>query len=166
MNGKVDISDSQLDGILQGLVMRCGTAVIENSLIQINTNTWKNCNNLFDAVNDIWGEDAMLPYAALLIGNSNTSKYQYPSDVKLVNSTIRVIGDKNNYKNESNVHSAYLCANSKKGLGITFRYDSLTLKKFSPRTWEKGTQQNIDAKMTDTIPEIRSIIFHTVAVGL
>lgn len=142
VNGKVDISDSKLYGITHGLIMRGGTAEIENSLIQVNTDKWSNNNPLGITIsnyNSTWRDDCQVPYAALLVGNNNNSKYQYPSDVTLKDDSIVVIGK---YKNETHVKSAYLYANTGKDLGITFRYDRLT--KFLPRAREKGTYQNIN----------------------
>ena len=148
VNGKVNISDSKLYGITHGLIMRGGIAEIENSLIQIDTDKWTNENPLNLRYNSYptmkWVDDIAIPYAALLVGNQNTGKYQYPSDVTLKNDSLVVIGkykdDKAGY-NDYKVNSAYLYANTGAGLGIIFRYDKLT--KFLPRTWKKETYQNV-----------------------
>lgn len=130
VNGKVNITDSKLYGIIQGLIMRGGTALIENSLIQINTDSWNYNSNLYDGN---WGEEASVPYAAVVIGNYNPNKYQYSTDITFRKDTIEVIGKNKDLKN---VYSAYLYANQKKDLGITFRHDTIT--KFLPNKWVKG----------------------------
>lgn len=152
VNGKVNISDSKLYGITHGLIMRGGTAVIENSLIQIDTDKWDDLNPLtpnnplkiWMNYNTEWLDDCQVPYAAVLLGNNNNNKYQYPTNVTFRNDSIVVIGKYKNekYGNKYAVNSAYLYANTRTDLGITFTYDALT--QFLPRSYEKGTQQNLN----------------------
>lgn len=151
VNGKVNISDSKLYGITHGLIMRGGTAEIGNSLIQIDTDKWDDLNPEKAAnplqipinYNNQWHDNCWVPYAAVLIGNNNSSKYQYPTNITFRNDSIVVMGKHKNekYGNQYAVNSAYLYANTGKDLGITFQYDGLT--KFLPRTRVKGAYHNI-----------------------
>ena len=114
--------------------MRGGTAIIDNSLIQIDTDKWTDTRNAYTG--STWDDDAAVSYAAVVIGNNGKTgdkKYQYSTDITFRKDTIEVIGK---YKDLKNVYSAYLYANQKKDLGITFRHDTIT--KFLPKKWEKG----------------------------
>lgn len=149
VNGKVNISDSKLHGVTQGLIMRGGTAKIENSLIQVDTDNWQTTAS---TVVTTWGVDVFVPYAALVIGNYDDIKYQYPTNITLRNDSINVIGklknEQNNKKTDFLVHSAFLQANTTKGLGVTFKYDTLT--KFLPRTFKKAGNTNfIDVEVLE-----------------
>ena len=56
VNGNVNISDSKLYGATQGLIMRGGTAIIDNSLIQIDTDKWTDTRNAYTG--STWDDDA------------------------------------------------------------------------------------------------------------
>lgn len=140
VNGKVNISDSQLYGVTQGLIMRCGTAEIKNTLIQIDTDKWGATGNLYS---DKWGVDMRVPFAAVVIGNNDPNNYQYPTDITFLNDTLTVIGKHIDLKISENVYKAYaahLYSNITEGLRVTFRYDSLT--QFKPYGFYKDGNPN------------------------
>lgn len=142
VNGKVNISDSQLYGVTQGLIMRGGTAEIKNSLIQIDTDKWGATGNLYTGT---WGADMRVPFAAVVIGNNDSKNYQYPTDITFLNDTLTVIGKHKDLKVSNNVYkanAAHLYSNIGEGLRVTFRHDSLT--QFKPHGYYKdGNPNNI-----------------------
>lgn len=82
--GTLSMNSCTVSAELQGVVVRGGTAVIENCTINnISTDDW--AVGYFDNRN--WGTGNTLPLAGITIGNKSNA-YQYPSDVTLKGTTV------------------------------------------------------------------------------
>ena len=82
--GKLNMNHCTVNAKMQGVVVRGGTAVIENCNIA-NTSNDNWAAGYFDNKN--WGTGNTLPLAGITIGNKSTA-YQYPSNVTLTNTTV------------------------------------------------------------------------------
>ena len=115
------VKDSNLNGTMHGAVVRGGTATFTDCQISLNypADNADDANNMahyFDKSN--WGQGNEVNLAAMTIGNKHATSYQYPTNVSLVNTEVKVEGDYANY-----FPSLYAYANSGEGLGVTLTYD-------------------------------------------
>ena len=112
------VKDSNLNGTMHGAVVRGGTATFTDCQISLNypDNDANDMANYFVSRN--WGQGNMVNLAALTIGNKHATSYQYPTNVSLVNTAVKVEGE-----NASCFPSLYAYANSGEGLGVTLTYD-------------------------------------------
>ncbi|MCI6918671.1 hypothetical protein MR813_06505 [bacterium] len=112
------VKASNLNGIMHGAVVRGGTATFTDCQISLNypDNDAESMAKYF--LNRNWGEGNMVNLAALTIGNKHATSYQYPTNVSLVNTEVKVEGVYANY-----FPSLYAYANSGEGLGVTLTYD-------------------------------------------
>ena len=114
------VKDSNLNGTMHGAVVRGGTATFTGCHISLNYPN-DNANvmaNYFDDKSKKWGQGNEVNLAAMTIGNKHATSYQYPTNVSLVNTEVKVEGDYANY-----FPSLYAYANSGEGLGVTLTYD-------------------------------------------
>ena len=112
------VKDSNLNGTMHGAVVRGGTATFTDCHIFLkypNDDAY-DMAHYFD--NRKWGQGNMVNLAAMTIGNKTSTAYQYPTNVSLVNTEVKVEGDYANY-----FPSLYAYANAGEGLGVTLTYD-------------------------------------------
>ena len=132
--GTMTIKNSTLSGQRHGVVVRGGTAIIEDSTI-ISTGEWLNApadaksdvygsaanNKDTDAIlTNKWGSGTDLPCSALLIGNDNTAAYNCPSVVTLKDVEI-VAG---NAGQVHRPHAVYIRGNETAENGATLNLDT------------------------------------------
>ena len=65
-----------------------------------------------------WGQGNMVNLAALTIGNKYATSYQYPTNVSLVSTEVKVEGEYASY-----FPALYAYANAGEELGVTLTYD-------------------------------------------
>ncbi len=114
----LSIENSTINGFMQGIIVRGGTANIENSTITNTVNETVATNFAPSTfANKNWGSGNELPAAALVIGNKS-DKYQYPAEVTLVNTKIisTVTGS-------TTLPDIYMFGNATAGMGATLTYD-------------------------------------------
>ena len=112
------VKDSNLNGTMHGAVVRGGTATFTGCHISLNypDDDANDMANYFVSRN--WGQGNMVNLAAMTIGNKTSTAYQYPTNVSLVNTEVKVEGDYANY-----FPSLYAYANAGERLGVTLTYD-------------------------------------------
>lgn len=112
------VKASNLNGTMHGAVVRGGTATFTDCHISLNypDNNAEFMANYF--LNRNWGQGNTVNLAAMTIGNKHETSYQYPTNVSLVKTEVKVEGDYANY-----FPSLYAYANSGEGLGVTLTYD-------------------------------------------
>ena len=113
------VKDSNLNGTMHGAVVRGGTATFTDCQISLNypDDDANDMANYF--VSRDWGQGNEVNLAAMTIGNKTSTAYQYPTNVSLFNTEVKVEGDYANY-----FPSLYAYANSGEGLGVTLAYDN------------------------------------------
>ena len=121
VNGRINIKNCTTKAQWHGLVLRGGTAVVENTVF-----THDNHNNDPESVsqgwyNEDWGSGNGQPRAAITVGNRGNGAYQYPSNLKLINTKAEVIGQGVNL-----FASMYVWANENPDYGVTITYDDRT----------------------------------------
>ena len=117
--GLLTIERCKVQGYLQGVMVHGGTAIIKDSTIT-NMMEDDSLSNYFDSAN--WGSGNMVNVAALTLGNKYEGAYQYPTNVKLINTTITSAGS------AANAYPAiYAWANKAEENGVTISYDNCTI---------------------------------------
>ena len=121
VNGRINIKNCTTKAQWHGLVLRGGTAVVENTVF-----THDNHNNDPESVsqgwyNEDWGSGNGQPRAAITVGNRGNGAYQYPSNLTLINTKAEVIGQGVNL-----FASMYVWANETPAYGVTITYDDAT----------------------------------------
>lgn len=121
VNGRINIKNCTTKAQWHGLVLRGGTAVVENTVF-----THDNHNNDPESVsqgwyNEDWGSGNGQPRAAITVGNRGNGAYQYPSNLTLINTKAEVIGQGVNL-----FASMYVWANENPDYGVTITYDDRT----------------------------------------
>lgn len=113
------VKDSNLNGTMHGAVVRGGTATFTDCHISLNypDDDAYDMANYFDG--KTWGQGNTVNLAAMTIGNKTSTAYQYPTNVSLFNTEVKVEGNYANY-----FPSLYAYANSGEGLGVTLAYDN------------------------------------------
>ena len=114
----LNVKESQITGKMQGAVVRGGTANFTKCEIALNYPD-ADANDMahyFDSKN--WGSGNMINLAAMTIGNKHATSYQYPTNVTLVDTDVKVVGDYASF-----FPALYAYANSGEGLGVTLTYD-------------------------------------------
>ena len=121
VNGRINIKNCTTKAQWHGLVLRGGTAVVENTVF-----THDNHNDDPQSVsqgwyNEDWGPGNGQPRAAITVGNRGNGAYQYPSNLTLINTKAEVIG-----RGENLFASMYVWANENPDYGVTITYDDRT----------------------------------------
>ena len=116
--GNMTVKNCTVTGNTQGMVVRGGTAKVYNSTITLNFNfdTYLDYYNKYENID--WGTGNSVQAAALTMGNKSQG-YQYPTDVTLVNTQVRLTGPYASW-----FPCVYAYANQGEGLGVTFKYDA------------------------------------------
>ena len=113
--GTYTIDNCTIQGYLQGVVVRGGTATISNTTIT-NTLSSSDLLNYFESRN--WGSGNMVNLAVLTVGNKTPGSYQYPTNVKLTNTKL-INGNRTHMS-----PAIYMWGNDGEGLGATVTYDN------------------------------------------
>lgn len=85
--GNLNITDSEIYGVQNAVMVRGGTAVIKNSTLTTAEQIAAGSEDKF--TNENWKDGNNVPYAALLVGDRNTKAYNYSAFVTLVNTEIK-----------------------------------------------------------------------------
>lgn len=114
----ITVDACTITGDTQGMVVRGGTATISNSTITliVDDSGYESFLNYFNTNN--WGTGNMVNCAALTIGNKAPNAYQYPTNVTLKNTELKLGGAYGSY-----FPALYAYANSGEGLGVTLTFD-------------------------------------------
>ena len=136
---KLDMEKCTVNGSMHGVVVRGGTAVINNSNITMKyeDDDAQDMAKYFKDRN--WGTGNMLNLAAVTVGNKHTTSYQYLSDVTIKNSTVQTAGT-----NASLFPALYSYANSAADKGVKITYAN---SKFIGKVVYGSN--NIDGKISD-----------------
>lgn len=119
--GTLTMDNCTVQGIMHGVIIRGGTATIKDSTITMSYNGNETESESMAAYfdNRDWGTGNMVNLAAMTIGNKSTKSYQYPTDVTLINTTLKAEGKYGNL-----FPALYANGNSGEGLGVTLEYDA------------------------------------------
>lgn len=128
---KATVTGCTLKGSSQGMILRGGNATVRDCKIVLETsetvnpliyNQWgkgyEDHNASFDEHH--WGEGNDVPNAALTIGNKSTG-YQYPTVLKIENTSLAVTGPY-----AEHCHEVYVYANEETGMGVNITFDGAT----------------------------------------
>lgn len=128
---KATVTGCTLKGSSQGMILRGGNATVRDCKIVLETsetvnhliyNQWgkgyETHNASFDEHD--WGEGNDVPNAALTIGNKSTG-YQYPTVLKIENTSLAVTGPY-----AKHCHEVYVYANEETGMGVNITFDGAT----------------------------------------
>lgn len=112
--GTLNITNCEINGLCQGVIVRGGTATITSTTITNNVTT-KDKTYL-----ENWGQGNQLPQAALVVGNRTTTAYQYASNVTLTDCTITQSG-------HEDIPAIYMWGNEAEGFGATLTHNDCTI---------------------------------------
>lgn len=128
---KATVTGCTLKGSSQGMILRGGNATVRDCEIVLETsdavnpliyNQWGKGYEAHNASFDEhdWGEGNDVPNAALTIGNKSTG-YQYPTVLKIENTSLAVTGPY-----AEHCHEAYVYANEETSMGVNITFDGAT----------------------------------------
>ena len=128
---KATVTGCTLKGSSQGMILRGGNATVRDCEIVLETsetvnsliyNQWGKGYEAHNASFDEhdWGEGNDVPNAALTIGNKSTG-YQYPTVLKIENTSLAVTGPY-----AKHCHEVYVYANEETGMGVNITFDGAT----------------------------------------
>lgn len=128
---KATVTGCTLKGSSQGMILRGGNATVRDCEIVLETsdavnlliyNQWGKGYEAHNASFDEhdWGEGNDVPNAALTIGNKSTG-YQYPTVLKIENTSLAVTG-----LYAKHCHEVYVYANEETGMGVNITFDGAT----------------------------------------
>ena len=92
INGKINVSGSDIIGGNQGLILRGGTGILSDSEVSLNCieqNASQYANFMH---NRDWASGSNVPFAAITAGNRGAD-YEYPTNLTLKNCEVKSIGD-------------------------------------------------------------------------
>ncbi len=117
------IDDCQITALMQGMILRGGTANVSNSTFTFDTDAsftgQANAEEFANAfLTSDWGTGNMVNLAAITAGNKGEGSYQYPTVLNLKNTTVETTGSY-----ASLFPAMYVWANQGEGLGVTINYD-------------------------------------------
>ena len=114
--GQLNMTDCTVNGAFHAVIVRGGTAVIEDSTL---TNTVEDDSKLNFFDNRDWGSGNTVNLAALTLGNKAPGSYQYPTDCTLINTKVESVGA---------YPAIYAIGNTGDGLGVTLTFgDDVTV---------------------------------------
>lgn len=118
----LEIRNSDITGGNHALILRGGTATVENSTLSIDYwDSAEEAESQFKRDED-WGGGNHLPYAAITAGNRTASGYRYPTSLTMIGCTVQSIGEKAEY-----FPAMYVYANPEKGMGVTIDYEDCVI---------------------------------------
>lgn len=103
------VKGSTLKGSRQALVIRCGTAEIEDCTLETTGSFPEHEKYL----KENWGQGNEVPCAGLVVGNRSYAAYRSPATVSLIKTTVKANG----------VPTVYLYGNEEAENGVTLHYD-------------------------------------------
>lgn len=121
VNGRINIKNCTTKAQWHGLVLRGGTAVVENTVFTHDNHNYDPESVSQGWYNEDWGSGNGQPRAAITVGNRGNGAYQYPSNLTLINTKAEVIGQGVNL-----FASMYVWANENPDYGVTITYDDRT----------------------------------------
>ena len=128
----LNITNCEINGQNQGVIVRGGTATITSTTITNNVTTRK------EDYLENWGQGNQLPQAALVVGNRPSTAYQYASNVTVTDCTITQSG-------HEDIPAIYMWGNSGKDMGATLNYNG---KEVNRKTL-KGPNCTINGNLTN-----------------
>lgn len=117
VNLKIDQSEIYGYG-MQAVIVRSANAEISNSVLTLDyyKDNYEEMSHWFDSRN--WGSANTVNIAAITIGNKNPDRDQYPAEVTLVNTEIKLLN------NGIHFPALYVYANQGEGLGVALNYNA------------------------------------------
>ncbi|MGN1234767.1 MAG: hypothetical protein ACI4U2_02140, partial [Christensenellaceae bacterium] len=149
--GTLNIDNCHLIGYYQGLIVRGGTAVVKDTVIDNTITEAYQSNSAYNYDNKAWGSGNCVPMSVLVVGNRSTS-YQYATQVTLIRCTLRSLKEDGTYwsgeptgwntitDKSDTAPAIYVYANQGAGLGVTLTIDADT-KIYGQKI--QGTENNI-----------------------
>lgn len=118
----LEIRNSDITGGNHALILRGGTATVENSTLSIDY--WDSAEEAESQYkrDEDWEGGNLLPYAAITVGNRTASGYRYPTSLTMTGCTVQSIGEKAEY-----FPAVYVYANQEEGMGVTIDYEDCVL---------------------------------------
>lgn len=118
----LEIRNSDITGGNHALILRGGTATVENSTLSIDY--WDSAEEAESQYkrDEDWGGGNLLPYAAITAGNRTASGYRYPTSLTMIGCTVQSIGEKAEY-----FPAMYVYANPEEGMGVTIDYEDCVI---------------------------------------
>ena len=117
------IKDCTVKALMQGMILRGGTATVSDSRFTFNTtdsftdqSNAESFANAFESSN--WGSGNMVNLAAITVGNKAEGSYQYPTVLNLQNTVVETLGTY-----ASLFPAMYVHANQTENMGVTITYD-------------------------------------------
>ena len=87
--GRLIIDNCDISGGRQGVIVRGGTAIIENGTTITSRGEYINSNETkMYHLDGSWGSGNEVPYAALVVGNASTGSYDYKTSCTVDESTV------------------------------------------------------------------------------
>lgn len=114
--GNLNITDSEIYGVQNAVMVRGGTAVISGSTLTTAEQIAAGSEDKF--TNENWKDGNNVPYAALLVGDRNNTDYNYSAFVTLVNTEIKSGNDE--------VPTVYIWQDDNKSASLIADYDTQT----------------------------------------
>lgn len=114
--GNLNITDSEIYGVQNAVMVRGGTAVIKNSTLTTAEQIAAGSEDKF--TNENWKDGNNVPYAALLVGDRNNTDYNYSAFVTLVNTEIK--------SGNTKVPTVYIWQDDNKSASLIADYDTQT----------------------------------------
>lgn len=117
IDANTKITNCTFEGTVQGGLFRGGHYEVTGSTFILNSSTEQSGETYLDKN---WADGNKVPGAALVVGNRTSDAYQYPSNLKLINTKAEVIGQ------GVNLFAMYVWANENPDYGVTITYDDRT----------------------------------------
>lgn len=114
--GNLNITDSEIYGVQNAVMVRGGTAVISGSTLTTAEQIAAGSEDKF--TNENWKNGNNVPYATLLVGDRNDTAYNYSAFVTLVNTEIKSGNDE--------VPTVYIWQDDNNGASLIADYDTQT----------------------------------------
>lgn len=117
--GNLNITDSEIYGVQNAVMVRGGTAVISGSTLTTAENIAAGSEDKYTEGN--WENGNSVPYATLLVGNRTSNSYQYATSVTVTDTTIT--------SNNAEIPAIYIWGNATEENGATLSLDQNTYDK-------------------------------------
>lgn len=124
INSSIKITDCEVTGGNQAMILRGGNGILEGSTFSINYAEPEPERWSTEWDNKDWGTGNSLPYSAITVGNRNSAgtAYQYPTKLTMTGCTLRTVGPDADY-----FPVMYVYANEDSRYGVTIEYDENTI---------------------------------------
>lgn len=115
------IKNSTIVGVQNAVMVRGGTATIENSELSTVKDIKEDISTYY--TNGAWGSGNYVPFATLLMGNRENASYNYATSVTLTNCTIT--------SNNEEVPAIYIWGNKDEAAKAVLNIDTATFEKLN-----------------------------------